>query len=210
MEQRLERASNYYTVITLMVFGCLFFGTACMQMNAATAFAVEDPVLRAHLGDLDAEAFTVNMPDDILEWVDSTLVGGAFEDAQCGNGQCESPQEYPGFGRFGCDDDCGKYEKTSRIKVHFGGIALLVDFGASGGQGKRGRWRRWRRSRMQPVRASSTTSRRFSGMTFQPMGCRRTVMRVALVSMRTGSLRAAAGLTTRSQRQARNLRRPSP
>ena len=54
VEQRLERASNYYTVITLMVFGCLFFGTACMQMNAATAFAVEDPVLRAHLGDLDA------------------------------------------------------------------------------------------------------------------------------------------------------------
>ena len=122
MEQRLERASNYYTVITLMVFGCLFFGTACMQMNAATAFAVEDPVLRAHLGDLDAEAFTVNMPDDILEWVDSTLVGGAFEDAQCGNGQCESPQEYPGFGRFGCEDDCGKYKKTSRIMVDFGTI----------------------------------------------------------------------------------------
>ena len=61
-----------------------------------------------------------------------------FADAQCGNGQCESPYEYPGFSPmpgskgFGCEADCGKYKKTSRITIELKEIAQAsadADFG---------------------------------------------------------------------------------
>ena len=33
------------------------------------------------------------------------------------NGICESPTEYPGFGRFGCIPDCGLYSKTTTLTI---------------------------------------------------------------------------------------------
>jgi hypothetical protein len=51
-----------------------------------------------------------------------SLIDVAFADSKCGNGVCESPFEYPGFGRFGCEADCGKYKKTSRIMLDFGNV----------------------------------------------------------------------------------------
>jgi len=65
----------------------------------------------------------VSKAQDILDWVDATLVDAIFQDAKCGNGICESPSESPGFGRFGCAADCGNYKMTSRIMLHFEEIA---------------------------------------------------------------------------------------
>lgn len=33
----------------------------------------------AHMGDLDKEGFVLNKADDLLDWIDDTLVDGAFE-----------------------------------------------------------------------------------------------------------------------------------
>jgi hypothetical protein len=124
-EKRLQRRSDYYSTIVLFVFGCVFFATICMQMNASQGFSIENPLLRAYIGDLDAESYVINRAEDILDWLDTAVVGAAFEDAQCGNGQCEEPFEYPGFGRFGCEADCGKYQKTSNIMLDFAEIAQV-------------------------------------------------------------------------------------
>ena len=80
-------------------------------------------MIRAHLQGLDTDSFVVSKAQDILDWVDATLVDAIFQDAKCGHGICESPSEYPGFGRFGCAADCGKYKMTSRIMLHFEEIA---------------------------------------------------------------------------------------
>jgi hypothetical protein len=73
IDKRLRRASSFYTVLILLVFGILFFATACMQMDSATAFSVEDPVLRAHLGNLDAASYTVNMPHGLPLYLSLSL-----------------------------------------------------------------------------------------------------------------------------------------
>ena len=117
-QQSVERAANYYRVFSLLMFMLLFFGKVCLQMQTKTAFDVQNPVIRAHLQGLDTDSFVVNKAQDILDWVDTTLVDAIFQDAKCGNGICESPSEYPGFGRFKCAADCGKYKVTSRIMLH--------------------------------------------------------------------------------------------
>ena len=35
----------------------------------------------------------------------------------CGDGICDSPHEYSGFGRFGCIKDCDRFLNTTRIYV---------------------------------------------------------------------------------------------
>jgi hypothetical protein len=35
------------------------------------------------------------------------------------DGRCDSPTEYPGFGRFGCIPDCGQYTKTTTLTIDF-------------------------------------------------------------------------------------------
>ena len=40
-----------------------------------------------------------------------------FEKKVCGNGICEPPEEYPGFGRFGCVSDCGRYLQRTPIRI---------------------------------------------------------------------------------------------
>ena len=37
----------------------------------------------------------------------------------CGDGSCEPPFEYPGFGRFGCASDCGTFTNVTPVAVAF-------------------------------------------------------------------------------------------
>ena len=47
-----------------------------------------------------------------------TVTSVAFSDPVCGDGKCDTPDEYPGFGRFGCAKDCGQYKNTSSLVIH--------------------------------------------------------------------------------------------
>ena len=40
-----------------------------------------------------------------------------FSDPVCGDGNCDTPDEYPGFGRFGCIKDCGKYKNVTTLTI---------------------------------------------------------------------------------------------
>jgi hypothetical protein len=37
--------------------------------------------------------------------------------ALAGDGICSMPEEYPGFGRFGCISDCGYFRNTTKIYI---------------------------------------------------------------------------------------------
>jgi hypothetical protein len=37
--------------------------------------------------------------------------------AHTGDGICSMPEEYPGFGRFGCIKDCGRFKNTTKIYI---------------------------------------------------------------------------------------------
>ena len=38
-------------------------------------------------------------------------------DPVCGDGQCDMPDEYPGFGRFDCAKDCGEYSNVTTLPL---------------------------------------------------------------------------------------------
>ena len=40
-------------------------------------------------------------------------------DPPCGDGSCDYPLEFPAFGRFGCEADCGKFPNTTDIVISF-------------------------------------------------------------------------------------------
>ena len=35
-----------------------------------------------------------------------------------GDGICSMPEEYAGFGRFGCIKDCGRFKNTTKIYIN--------------------------------------------------------------------------------------------
>lgn len=72
-------------------------------------------------GDLEFEEFGITRQeltrgDDFYDFVEN-IVSNTFSDPACGDGVCESPDEFPGFGRFGCIPDCGRYKKTTKATV---------------------------------------------------------------------------------------------
>lgn len=78
-------------------------------------------MLEVMKGDLEFEEFGVTRQeltrgDDFYGFVEN-IVGRTFSDPACGDGVCESPDEFPGFGRFGCIPDCGRYKKTTKATV---------------------------------------------------------------------------------------------
>ena len=55
--------------------------------------------------------------DDIYTWMTDTVISQTFSDPSCGDGVCDEPHEYAGFGRFGCIEDCGKYINTTSLTI---------------------------------------------------------------------------------------------
>lgn len=67
--------------------------------------------------------------EDIYTFL-SDLSDVVFKDPVCGDGVCDYPMEYAGFGRFGCIKDCGKAQNISQ------GMITLSDPEVPNGQDK--------------------------------------------------------------------------
>ncbi|EKX35677.1 hypothetical protein GUITHDRAFT_146313 [Guillardia theta CCMP2712] len=46
-----------------------------------------------------------------------SVLNRVFKDRVCGDGVCDRPAEFPGFGRFGCIPDCGKYPNLTTVSL---------------------------------------------------------------------------------------------
>ena len=115
--RRVQRNQDYGSLLRITVFFFLLSAMVLVQREAGNTFMAAAPVVRSMFGDLDSEGFTISGPSEIYDFVDN-FAGSVLEDSKCGDGVCDQNQyEYPGFGRFGCQDDCGKYSKTSLITV---------------------------------------------------------------------------------------------
>jgi hypothetical protein len=53
---------------------------------------------------------------DILDWINHSILERVFVDAICGDGIC-SDTEFPGVGRFGCSADCGSFQNVTAVTV---------------------------------------------------------------------------------------------
>ncbi|KAK3241772.1 hypothetical protein CYMTET_48503 [Cymbomonas tetramitiformis] len=67
-----------------------------------------------------ATARTVLVPPayvQFMPWLRTQIVN-VWIDPTCGDGICQSPNEFPSFGRFGCRADCGAATDTSDMLVY--------------------------------------------------------------------------------------------
>ena len=56
--------------------------------------------------------------DDLYQWISGQLVPVLFQDAVCGDGICQHPEEQPGVGRFGCTADCGSFPANEKLTIN--------------------------------------------------------------------------------------------
>lgn len=117
VESRLQRARSYLNFVGLATFFVLYVVVLFLQYDVEAGFAIEASYQNTIIAGLPEEGY-LSSSDDVFDWMQSELVDRAFTEPVCGDGTCEwSPEEYPGFGRFGCIDDCNRYLKTSKITV---------------------------------------------------------------------------------------------
>jgi len=123
VEARLERNSNYTAAFCLIVFFLISCGVIVAQRDVPQAFLVEGALFYNVLGDIGVVApgeetvMELTRSDDFYDWLEGNLIDQVYTDPACGDGVCDSPDEFPGFGRFGCIPDCGRYKKTTLATV---------------------------------------------------------------------------------------------
>lgn len=116
-EQRVKRNQDYATLLRILIFFFFFCCMVLVQRQASVIFSTVHPILQTLTSDLDAESWSLSGVGDVyavLEKFASTVL----QDSKCGDGVCANNEyEYAGFGRFGCQADCGAYTKTSLVSV---------------------------------------------------------------------------------------------
>ncbi|CAI5484983.1 unnamed protein product [Closterium sp. Yama58-4] len=60
---------------------------------------------------------TFNGPDDFYNWLNTSILQSLWADPRCGTGLCERPFQYPAFGRFGCEADCGIFPNLTSVVI---------------------------------------------------------------------------------------------
>jgi hypothetical protein len=108
LRDRNKRATGYWHLFCYLFFVVFYMAVVWIQADVENAYRVTSSVQRVLLPrDDDGEVVTrMTSPTQILDW----LVGSAFPvwtNEVCGDGTCAPPFEYPAYGRFGCQADCG-------------------------------------------------------------------------------------------------------
>ena len=116
-EHRVKRNKDYATLLRILIFFFFFCCMVLVQRQASVIFSTVHPILQTLTGDLDAESWSLSGAGDVYSVLEK-FASTVLQDSKCGDGLCANNEyEYPGFGRFGCESDCGKYTKTSLVSV---------------------------------------------------------------------------------------------
>eukprot|EP00897_Mesotaenium_endlicherianum_P006639 jgi/Mesen1/6002/ME000306S05267 len=119
-----ERYENYRNLLSFLLFTGLYCAVLYLQADSFRSFQVST----AHYvllpeGMTGNEPFTFASPSDVYTWLNDSIIQRVWQDPTCGNGICERPLEFPGFGSFGCSQDCGLLAAVTQVTVH-----IVADF----------------------------------------------------------------------------------
>jgi len=129
VQYNISHSSAYFRFFLTFFFFAVYTQTLFMQRDITLASGLELPLLSKLLDGLPlngkggyfndgySASGWVSSIDQFYRWFDSNLITTTFQDPVCGDGTCDDPSEFPGFGRFGCAKDCGRYAKTSTLEV---------------------------------------------------------------------------------------------
>lgn len=107
---------NYLGLFGFIMLTSLYLAILYLQADSFRTYQVST----AHLGLLPDGAdgtggFVFSSTSEVFEWINNSIIQEIWQDASCGNGICERPDEYMAFGRFGCLSDCGANPNVSEI-----------------------------------------------------------------------------------------------
>lgn len=117
VNERMSRSENYNSFASIFIFALLYVAAVMMQQDIASASAIQAAYQATIIAGLSDTGKISNI-DEIFDWLQADIVDRGWDEPICGDGTCEwDGNEYPGFGRFGCIRDCGRYLFTTKITV---------------------------------------------------------------------------------------------
>ena len=117
VSERMARSANYNAFASILFFAVLYVAAVTMQQDIASASAIQAAFQATIIAGL-SDTGKLTSADDIFDWLQSDIIDRGWDEPICGDGTCEwDGNEYPGFGRFGCIRDCGRYLFTTKITV---------------------------------------------------------------------------------------------
>ena len=131
LRHRIEFRGQYLRFASILVWFCVYVSAAYFQSidvqvaSLVTRSTMDSLVLdiskrgSGSYGYADSKLGTTNYLksfEDILGWINESIIETVFVDAICGDGIC-SETEFPGFGRFGCTADCGSYQNVTAVTI---------------------------------------------------------------------------------------------
>ena len=116
VEDRVFRARKYANTCLLICFLIIYLVMLFLQNDITQAFTMESSAAN-QIGVGLPPGFYLENADDFWNWLDGNVINKVFSDPSCGDGVCDIG-ESKGFGRFGCEQDCGRYLETTPISVN--------------------------------------------------------------------------------------------
>eukprot|EP00960_Hanusia_phi_P077138 768654-Hanusia_phi.AAC.4 len=129
VQERIDRSTRYRKLAGTSLFFLAFVLLVFAQRDSQVLYGIESSLLDFVIGDIPTyisggfmnsgvgATGYIRSPDDLYSWLQQSILHTAFQDPVCGDGVCDSPAEYPGFGRFGCIADCGKYPNLTSVSL---------------------------------------------------------------------------------------------
>ncbi|CAI5983991.1 unnamed protein product [Closterium sp. NIES-65] len=115
-----QRVQHYRDLGGFVVLMALFITILYLQADSSRSYEIT----AAHAvlfppGMSQDSANTFAGLDDFYNWLNTSIVQSLWADPTCGDGSCDRPFQFPAFGRFGCEADCGTFPNLTTVVVRF-------------------------------------------------------------------------------------------
>ena len=107
-KKRIKRRSHYLDLFAFLLYSCLYLAILFLQRQSYSAYEVNFTMVNSFVPQDDGQPATaMGSTESIYLWLQG-LLEDMWSDPVCGDGTCEFPYEFPSYGRFGCQADCGQ------------------------------------------------------------------------------------------------------
>ncbi|CAI5516639.1 unnamed protein product [Closterium sp. Naga37s-1] len=113
-----QRVQHYRDLGGFVVLMALFITILYLQADSSRSYEIT----AAHAvlfppGMSQDSSNTFSGPGDFYSWLNTSIVQTLWADPTCGDGSCDRPFQFPAFGRFGCQADCGTFPNLTSVVV---------------------------------------------------------------------------------------------
>eukprot|EP00879_Flechtneria_rotunda_P018889 GHRR01019826.1.p1 GENE.GHRR01019826.1~~GHRR01019826.1.p1 ORF type:complete len:292 (+),score=43.44 GHRR01019826.1:264-1139(+) len=125
IEQQVSASVETYRKYRLVAWYTLFVALYMMALYyQASSFKCGEVVatLKASfLPDDGSTTIRFSSENEVLQYIGNKIITPIWKDPVCGNGKCDTPWEFPAWGPFGCQADCGLNPNVTKIIVSLTG-----------------------------------------------------------------------------------------